>query len=153
MKYLFAIFLFSNIVIAQQQQNISHFKTLQDDLANQDWNLAINGIFLTDDIALTARQFEFVNAEVGLIEVPLLLKVKLSDKLSLLSGVKLDFYRMQQGISADVGVSASTGLQYDVNRNTYIQGVFSYQINNTGSVYNYNYGNKSSFMLRSGFKF
>ena len=134
-------------------QQASQFATFQEDLASQNWDLAVNGIFLTKNISFTASQFEFLNAEASLIEVPLLLKVKITDKLSLLSGVKLDFYKAQQRLSADVGVSISTGLQYDIRNNAFINAGFNFQTNNTGSVYNYNYGDNSSFILKTGIKF
>lgn len=47
--------LFSSLVMAQTQQNTSQFKALQDDLITQSWDLSINGIFLSETIALTAR--------------------------------------------------------------------------------------------------
>lgn len=153
MRAVITLLLFSSLVMAQTQQNTSQFKALQDDLITQSWDLSIDGIFLSETIALTARQFEYVNFEIGLIEVPILLKIKVTDKLSILAGVKLDFYRTSNGISREVGISASSGLHYDVNKNTYIQGVSSYQINQSRNIYDYNYGFPSSFMLRSGFKF
>ncbi|WP_179349031.1 hypothetical protein [Winogradskyella pacifica] len=134
------------------QQSLQ-FATFQEDLASQNWDLAVNGIFLTKTVSFTASQFEFLNAEASLIEVPLLFKVKISEKLSLLSGAKIDFYKVQQRLSSDVGVSISTGLQYDINKNAFINAGFNYQINNTGYGYNYNYGNNSSFILKSGLKF
>ncbi|WP_179335164.1 hypothetical protein [Winogradskyella costae] len=79
--------------------------------------------------------------------------MKISEKLSLLSGAKIDFYKVQQRLSSDVGVSISTGLQYDINKDAFINAGFNYQINNTGYGYNYNYGNNSSFILKSGLKF
>ncbi|EPR73733.1 hypothetical protein ADIWIN_1370 [Winogradskyella psychrotolerans RS-3] len=134
-------------------QQSSQFATFQEDLASQNWDLVVNGIFLTKTVSFTASQFEFLNAEASLIEVPLLFKVKISEKLSLLSGAKIDFYKVQQRLSSDVGVSISTGLQYDINKNAFINAGFNYQINNTGYGYNYNYGNNSSFILKSGLKF
>ncbi|WP_299101688.1 hypothetical protein [uncultured Winogradskyella sp.] len=129
------------------------FKKLQEDFASQNWNLTVNGIFLKEDVSFTASQFEFVGAEAGLIEVPLLLKIKVTDKLSLLSGAKLDFYRLENGISTDVGVSISSGLQYDFIENAFLRAGFNYQLNNSGSHYNYNFGNRSSLFFKYGIKF
>jgi hypothetical protein len=134
-------------------QQSSQFKTMQEDFASHDWDLKINGIFLSENVSFTARQHEFKNFEIGLIEVPLLFKIKATDKLSVLSGIKLDFYKTKTGLAKEVGVSLSTGLQYDFNDNTYIQATFNYQINQTNNVYDYNFGSNTSFMLRSGYRF
>ncbi|WP_340154296.1 hypothetical protein [uncultured Winogradskyella sp.] len=134
-------------------QKVSQFKTLQEDFASQNWNLEVNGIFLSKNVLLTARQFEFVNFEIGLIEIPVLLKIKVTDKLSIMSGVKFDFYRTNVGLASEVGVSLSTGLHYDLNNDMYLEGLFNYQINQTSNIYDYNFGSSSSFMLRSGYRF
>lgn len=145
------IYLLTSIICYAQQS--SQFKTMQEDFASQNWDLQINGIFLSENVSFTARQHEFKSFEIALIEVPLLFKIKVTDKLSVLSGVKLDFHKTKTGLAKEVGVSLSTGLQYDFNSNTYLQGSFNYQINQTSNVYDYNYGSSSSFMLRSGFRF
>ncbi|WP_178985003.1 hypothetical protein [Winogradskyella helgolandensis] len=147
----FSVYLISTSQCYGQQS--SQFATFQEDLASQNWDLAVNGIFLTKNISFTARQFEFLNAEASLIEVPLLFKVKITEKLSLLSGAKIDFHKVKQRLSSDVGVSISTGLQYDINKNAFINAGFNFQINYTGYGYNYNYGNNSSLNLKSGIKF
>jgi len=153
MKYVVILFLFSNLVFAQRQSSTSQFKTLQDDLITNNWDLAINGIFLSDNMSLTVRQFEYANFEISLIEIPILLKTRITDKLSFLVGAKFDLYKNRFGLVDEVGVSISTGFQYDINRNSYIQALFSYQVNDTNNIYDYNYESNASFLLRSGFKF
>lgn len=153
MRYiLITFFLLGNVLFAQQQ-NVSQFAQFQDALLTQKWDLSVNGIFINDKNSLTIRQFEYQNFEMAQIEVPILLKTKISKKWSTLVGTKLDFYRVPFGMSSQVGVSFSSGFQFEPNKSTYIQGVYSYKVNETDNVYDYNFGNSSSIMLRSGLKF
>ncbi|NRD22566.1 hypothetical protein HNV10_04895 [Winogradskyella litoriviva] len=145
------LYLLTSIFCYAQQS--SQFKLLQEDFASHNWGLQVNGIFLSENVSLTAGQHEFKNFEISLIEVPILFKIKVTDKLSILSGVKLDFYKTKTGLSKEVGASVSTGLQYDFNNDLYLKGSFNYQINQTNNIYNYNFGSPSSFMLKSGFRF
>jgi hypothetical protein len=153
MKSIVILCFFTGILFSQQNSSNAQFSKLQHDLITQNWDLAVKGILLSDNIFLTARQFEYANLGISLIEVPVLLKTKITERLSLLSGTKFDLYRTPFGMSQEVGVSLSSGLQYDFNDNAYIHGVFSYQLNTTSSLYDYNSGSSSSFMLRSGLKF
>lgn len=131
----------------------NQFKTIQNELTTKTWDLSVNGILISKNTSFIARQFEYQNFELAMVEVPLLLKTQITNKLSLLSGTKLDFYKNQFGFTSEVGISTSTGFQYDYSNNTYIQGTFNYQLNNTNNVYDYNFGSNSSFLLRSGIKF
>ncbi|WP_296316837.1 hypothetical protein [Winogradskyella sp. UBA3174] len=82
MKYIIVLLFSSYLVTAQTTNTTSQFKTLQENLVTQNWDLIVNGILLSENIALTVRQFEYTNFEIAIIEVPILLKIKLTDKLS-----------------------------------------------------------------------
>ena len=119
-KYRICLITFFSIYLMTTKQcfgqQASQFVTFQEDLSSHNWDLAVNGIFLTNKVSFTASQFEFLDAEASLIEVPLLLKWKLAEKLNFLSGVKVDFYRIQQRLSSEAGISISTGLHYNINK-------------------------------------
>ena len=143
-----------NILLLCTITSISLFKGFsQNEFNNDQWNLAVNGIKLTDNISLSIRQHQFSNFESTLIEVPILLKIDINKKLSALLGTKLDFYRNNFGFSKDIGVSASIGIHYDVSPNTYIQGLLNYRINNVNDAYHYNANSHFNVMLNTGFKF
>ncbi len=125
----------------------------QNENANSKWDLAFKGITLTDDKTVFIRENRIQGFESSMIELPVLLKININEKLSALAGTKLDFFINSQGFSTNIGINTSFGLQYNPSANSYIQGVFNYQINNVNNVYQYNYGSKSSFMLNTGIKF
>jgi len=123
------------------------------ELAKTEWDVRVNGYEINPNLALTLSQNLFSSPEIRLIEVPLLLKVKIAEKLSLIGGTKFHFSIASDGDYHDIGVSSSLGLQYDVNDDLYIRALFDYQLKPTNNVYHYNYGNPASFNLGTGFKF
>jgi hypothetical protein len=133
-----------------QNQKLNPFKV---ELLKSDRDIKVNGYKIYTNLSLTMSKNDYNGTEIRLTEMPILLKVKISDKLSLLGGAKLDFSRGSNGELEDLGVSTSLGLQYDFSESSYIQGGFDYQIKSTNNIYHYNFGNPSSFYFSSGFKF
>ena len=139
----------SSTLISQNKS----INTFHIEYPKSEWDLRVNGFQIKPNLALTLSKNLYSSPELTLIEMPLLLKQNLSEKLSILAGVKFDYLRNGYNGAEDFGLSTSVGFQYDFSPDAYIQAVFDYQIKPTNNVYHYNYGSPSSFSLRSGFKF
>lgn len=159
MRFLFVINKTRNclsiLLIASIYMNAQNLKLnpFQIEYPKSEWDLRVNGFKIKSNLTLTISQDSFESIRATLTEIPFLFKHNLSEKVSLLGGVKFNFLEHNQTGIQEFGMSASLGLQYDFSENTYFQAVFDYQIKPLDDIYLYNYGNPSSFYIRSGFKF
>ncbi|WP_460218718.1 hypothetical protein [Psychroserpens sp. MEBiC05023] len=117
------------------------------------WSLRFQGLRLGSTKGLTLGIYEYQFDGKRILETPVLLKVDITDNLSVLGGMTIDFFEIQGSMTNQIDASATFGIQYEINDDTYIQGLFNYQIINTDNPYNYKAFSPSSFTIRSGFKF
>ena len=153
-NYIVVTFIvFSNCAYSQISDIIIDSNKREYFKSNPDFN--VDTFKLTSNLDLTIGQFESLYGETSMIEVPILLKYPLSEELSLLFGTKFDFYKSRGFMTSDFGISGSLGMQYDFNEKSFIQALFSYQLKEANKVQQiyYNSGSKSSFKVRTGFKF
>tara|TARA_R110002049_G_scaffold296389_1_gene484436 strand:+ start:3946 stop:4437 length:492 start_codon:yes stop_codon:yes gene_type:complete len=88
-----------------------------------------------------------------LIEHPLLAKYKISNKLSVLFGTKVDVLKTDGKVD-DVSLYSTFGIQYDVSKSTLLEARFNYRLSNgTSIIPDYTFGSKTSFMVGSKIKF
>lgn len=124
-----------------------------DELDYSQWYLRSQGFKINESTGLTLGVYEFQGPELRILEIPLLMKFNLTDNLSLLGGGAFDFYQTRDGFSNDFDASATFGIQFEPNKNSYIQGLFNYQMHSSNNPFNYKFEAPSSFSLRTGFKF
>lgn len=154
LKIFVIILIFSACHIVAQTINFNEsLNTNERFISNSDFN--VDTFNLTTNLDLTIGQFESLYGETSMIEIPILLKYPITEKLSIALGTKFDFYKSRGFLSSDFSISGSLGVQYDFNENSFIQALFSYQLKESNSVQQqfYNSGSKSSFKVRTGFKF
>lgn len=145
------LLLITQLIFSQNLKKSSRSDYSELFKVNPDFSLET--IRFNHKISLTLGKFVSGTSASTLIEVPILFKYKITDKLSALFGPKFDFYIDEGVLSDDVGVSASFGLQYDVNKKSFIQLNYNYQLNNPMNNMHYNSDKRGSFNLKSGFKF
>lgn len=142
---LFLVVMNHHVFYAQQPN------TNEIDLSK--YYLRSQGIALTKNTGLTLGVYEYQAGELRILEIPLLIKLDLTDNFSLLGGGTFDFYQTRNGFSNEFDASATFGIQFEPNKNSYIQGLFNYQMSTSNNPYSYKFGVPTSFSLRTGFKF
>ena len=140
-------------ILAQSVGDFEKPNQKESTTLNVDFN--VETFQLTTHLDLTIGQFESLYGETSMIEVPILLKYPLSEKLSMVIGTKFELYKLRGFMTNDFGISGSLGMQYDFNEKTFIQALFNYQLKEANKVQQiyYNSGSKASFKVRTGFKF
>ena len=91
MKYAILFTLFFNVVISQNHK--SQFKMMQDEIVKTDWDIMVNGFRISENLYLITSHNNYDNLIISVTEVPVLLKYKFTEKLSILAGSKFDFHK------------------------------------------------------------
>nr|WP_321234268.1 hypothetical protein [uncultured Psychroserpens sp.] len=146
-KYILLIVMIAITFIGHSQDNTIN------ELDLRKWSLRSQGVQLGTSMGLTLGVYEYQFDGKRLIETPLLFKINIIGDLSVLGGATFDFFEVRSRMTNQIDASATLGIQYDINDDAYIQGLFNYQIINTNNPYNYKAYSPSSFSIRSGFKF
>jgi hypothetical protein len=148
---VFAVFQLNSELCSAQ--NTAQFKTFNDNLITQKWDVTVKGFRLSDNLFLVMSQNDYSSLVTAVKEIPIYFKYSVNDKVNILAGAKLDIHTNRNTGVQQFGVSTSLGLQYDFNENTYFQAVFDYQLKQVDNPYHYNYQLPASFSFKSGFKF
>lgn len=150
MMRLVVLFIFSSLLaVSVLYAQVPFSKDLDFD----KWYLRSQGYKITQTSGLTLGVYEYSIGNLRVLETPVLLRVDLTKDISLMGGTTFDFYQRPEGFSTNIDAAATFGIQYEVNPNTYIQGLFNYQILGPNTPYNYKFDAPSSFNIRTGFKF
>ena len=96
-----------------------------------------------------------------ILEIPLLLSYKLSNKFELLGGVELDYaygdYDRTNLQNKSTGISLVLGTQYNINSHWFVDVRYIHGLSNQfvigNSVNNYSFGKRRSFGFGVGYKF
>jgi len=119
------------------------------------------GLFVETDISerFTLR-LETNHSRFGLLEVPLLLKYKISDKFELLGGGEIDyFYDNNQFFSdkKEFGGAFILGVQYNINSHWFIEARYTHGFTDQFPVFYYNddfvFGKKRIVSFGLGYQF
>ena len=135
---------------------LTHLGFSQEPEAVNDGYFAETISLGSDNTSLMISQIEYYFPDFRHIEVPIELKTDISNtKFGALYGVKFDLFSNRvTSAFKKVGISATTGIQYQVRENGFIKANFNYQLNSPNNQFPvYNAFKRSSFILRSGFKF
>lgn len=87
------------------------------------------------------------------IEIPLLLKYHFSDKFVLFFGPRMDFLLDDREPAARFGVSVEVGLQYNFNKNFFIEASFSSGLSNQILINELESGSRGILRLGVGYRF
>lgn len=119
---------------------------------NNNPNFYVADFPLEGNLSLTLDQMVFKTASTSYVQIPILLKNKMTDKLSLLGGLKIDFIRTLDW-EPEIPVFGSVGAQYDLFSDSFIQGTYNLKINDAHFNNGFLSGLKSQINFAAGFKF
>ncbi|WP_298500478.1 outer membrane beta-barrel protein [uncultured Algibacter sp.] len=94
---------------------------------------------------------------VSIIELPILLKYNFSKKIGAYFGGEFNYIPNDRNavtfIEKPFGIGANFGVQYNINKNWFLDARYSYGYSNQIRVFNYLTGSKQSYSLNVGYKF
>ena len=137
--------------LSAQTRSIIQNRHYQDAFqSNPNWFVA--DFELKRDLHLTLDQDVFNTGGFTYVQIPMLFKTKVSQHISVLTGVKMDFLRTDDW-DPNMPIYGVIGVPYDLPNDFFVQATFNYQLNNA-AFNSRNFKNlKSLINLSGGFKF
>ncbi|QQY81709.1 hypothetical protein JJL45_12350 [Tamlana sp. s12] len=146
---IITIFILSTMNLVAQT-NINEKQTKDSKVEKSSF---FNQYKLNDDWAIIGERESRVETDYSVYEFPLLLKYKVTEKLSLLIGSKINLYNDINGVGIPTA-SGVLGVQYDASENLLFEAKFNQRF--TGEIpmeKDYTFGSKQSFTLGSKLRF
>jgi opacity protein-like surface antigen len=124
-------------------------------------NLYVGAFFETKLSKRLSLQLETNYSRSALLEIPLLLKYKITDKFQLYAGPQLDLSLGNNNRNGfedeDFGASLVFGLQYNMSKHWFVEARYTYGISDQFIFNEFStvpsFGNKQSFGVGLGYKF